>query len=281
MIVFAAPLVPGYLVAYFAEWCDYFLIRHFYGEYEVGLFHPAYQYLLILIGMPTALVSVLLPLAVQRFDERGFEAISLLVARDAPRFALIWGALILLPIAVLPPLFLVLVGDAFSSSAVLLSIMLAVVPGSIAQHLFGIAYFLQGRLFTSTFIFFLVKLVVNAAISCSLLPLSGVKGAAVGVVISYLVLQWLYVIFVNPDRRLPSRFVGVLLWCQAIGLLLCLFDGIMLRLLIGCGVLVISLLCLRFTTVFDARDIAAVLPRWLRHLERPLQFWLARQTKQE
>jgi len=281
MIVFAAPLVPGYLVAYFAEWCDYFLIRHFYGEYEVGLFHPAYQYLLILIGMPTALVSVLLPLAVQRFDERGFEAISLLVARDAPRFALIWGALILLPIAVLPPLFLVLVGDAFSSSAVLLSIMLAVVPGSIAQHLFGIAYFLQGRLFTSTFIFFLVKLVVNAAISCSLLPLIGVKGAAVGVVISYLVLQWLYVIFVNPDRRLPSRFVGVLLWCQAIGLLLCLFDGIMLRLLIGCGVLVISLLCLRFTTVFDAREIAAVLPRWLRPLERPLQFWLARQTKQE
>lgn len=279
MIVFSIPLVPGFLVAYFAEWCDYFLIRHFYGEYGVGLFHPAYQYLLILIGMPTALVSVLLPLQVQRFEQRGFEAVSQLVERDAPRFALIWGALILLPLAVLPALFLLLVGDAFSSSAVLLRIMLAVVPGAIAQHLFGIAYFLQGRLLISTFAFFLVKLVVNAVISASLLPVLGVKGAAFGVVISYMILQCLNVIFVSPGRCLPIRFVGVFLWCQAIGLLLCLFDGIMLRLSIGCGVLVLSLLCLRFTPIFDAREIAAVLPHWLKHFERSLLFWLARPTK--
>lgn len=279
MIVFSAPLVPGYLVAYFAEWCDYFLIRHFYGDYAVGLFHPAYQYLLILIGMPTALVSVLLPQAVQRFDERGLEAVSLLIERDAPRFALIWGGLILLPLAVLPALFLVLVGDAFSSSAVLLGIMLAVVPGAIAQHLFGIAYFLQGRLFISTVTFFLVKLIVNAVITASLLPLIGVKGAAFGVVTSYIALQWLFVMFVGPSRRLPSRFVGVLLWCQAIGLLLSIFDGIVLRLSIGCGVLVLSLLFLRFTPVFDAREIAAVLPPQLKNFERLLLFWLARPTK--
>lgn len=276
MMMFAIPLVPGFLIAYLAEWCDYFLIRHIYGEYEVGLYHPAYQYLLILIGLPTALVSVLLPRTVQRFEERGLEVVSLLVERDAPRFALVWGALMLLPLAVLPALFLFLVGDAFSSSAVLLGIMLAVVPGAISQHLFGIAYFLQGRLLISTFGFFLVKLVVNALVSASLLPVLGVVGAAFGVVLSYMVLQWLYVIFVIPGRRPSGRFVGVLLWCQAIGLLLCLFDGIMSRLLVGCGVLALSLLCLRFTPIFDAREMASVLPRWLKRYERPLLYWLAR-----
>lgn len=276
MMMFAIPLVPGFLIAYLAEWCDYFLIRHFYGEYEVGLYHPAYQYLLILIGLPTALVSVLLPRAVQRFEERGLEVVSLLVERDAPRFALVWGALMLLPLAVLPALFLFLVGDAFSSSAVLLGIMLAVVPGAIAQHLFGIVYFLQGRLLISTFGFFLVKLVVNVLVSASLLPVFGVVGAAFGVVLSYMVLQWLYVIFAIPGRLPSGRFVGVLLWCQAIGLLLCLFDGIMPRLIVGCGVLALSLLCLRFTPIFDAREMASVLPRWLKHYERPLLYWLAR-----
>lgn len=276
MMLFAVPLVPGFLVAYLAEWCDYFLIRHFHGEYEIGLYHPAYQYLLILIGLPTALVSVLLPRAVQRFEEKGLEAVVLLVERDAPRFALVWGAAMLLPLAVLPALFLLLVGDAFSSSAVLLGIMLAVVPGAIAQHLFGIAYFLQGRLLISTFVFFLVKLAVNALVSASLLPVLGVKGAAFGVVLSYMVLQWLYVIFAIPGHRPSGRFVGVLLWCQALGLLLCLFDGIMPRLLIGSGALALSLLCLRFTPIFDAREMAAVLPHWLKRYERPLLYWLAR-----
>lgn len=276
MVVFAMPLVPGFLVAYLAEWCDYFLIRHFYGEYEVGLYHPAYQYLLILIGLPTALVTVLLPRAVQRFEEKGMEAVSLLVERDAPRFALVWGAAILLPLAVLPALFLLLVGDAFSSSAALLGIMLAVVPGAIAQHLFGIAYFLQGRLLISTFVFFLVKLVVNASVSAYLLPVLGVEGAAFGVVLSYMVLQWLYVIFPIRDRRPSGRFVGVLLWCHVSGLLLCIFDGIISRLLIGCGVLMLTLLCLRFTPIFDAREMAEILPQWLKRYERPLLYWLTR-----
>jgi len=279
MMVFAMPLVPGFLVAYLAEWCDYFLIRHFYGEYEVGLYHPAYQYLLILVGLPTALVSVLLPRAVQHFDEKGIVAVSLLLERDAPRYALVWGVLMMLPLAVLPALFLFLVGDAFASSAVLLGIMLAVVPGAIAQHLFGIAYFLQGRLMISTFVFFLVKLVVNALVSASLLPVLGVMGAAFGVVLSYMVLQWLYVIFAIPGRRPSGRFVGVLLWCQAIGLLLCFIDGMMPRLLMGCVVLLLSLFCLRFTPIFDARELAAVLPRWLKRYERPVLYWLARPSK--
>ncbi|QMV61372.1 oligosaccharide flippase family protein [Pseudomonas berkeleyensis] len=275
-MLFAIPLVPGFLVGYLAEWCDYFLIRHFYGEYEIGLFHPAYQYLLIFIGLPTALVSVLLPRAVQHFEEKGAVAIDLLVKRDAPRFALVWGVLILIPLTVLPGLFLLLVGEAFTSSAALLSIMLAVVPGAIAQHLFGVVYFLQGRLLISTFAFFLVKLLVNAALSAFLLPLIGVTGAAYGVVFSYMILQWLFVIFAVPDHRLLARFAGVLLWCQIIGLLLCLFDGIVPRLLIGCAALALSFCCIRFTPIFDAREIAAVLPQRLKRHEQWLLYWLAR-----
>lgn len=276
LMAFAIPLVPGFLVGYLAEWCDYFLIRHFHGEYEVGLFHPAYQYLLILIGLPTALVSVLLPRAVQHFEKQGAVAVDLLVTRDAPRFALAWGMLILIPLAVLPGIFLLLVGDEFIASASLLGIMLAVVPGAIAQHLFGIVYFLQGRLLISTFVFFLVKLLVNAAISASLLPLIGVSGSAFGVVSSYMILQWLFVIFAVPGHRPSARFMGVLLWCQASGLLLCLFDGMILRLLMGSLVLMLSLLFLRFTPIFDAREIAAVLPVWLKPHERLLLSWLAR-----
>lgn len=276
VVLFAIPLIPGFLVAYFSEWCDYFLIRNFYSSHEVGLFHPPYQYLLVFVGLPTALVSVLLPKAVELFDRQGNVALHQFVEHHAPRYIFCWGAATLIPLAVLPWFFQLLVGNEFGFSVALLNILLAAVPGAVVQHLYGIAYFLRGRLLLSTFLFFLVKLLANALVSTSLLPLVGVKGSAFGAMLSYLILQWLFVMFAVPGKLPPTRGVTVLAWCQLAGLILCVFDSVVLRLFVSIVVLLISFLCLRFTSLFDAREISLVLPACLRRFENFLLRWLAR-----
>lgn len=273
-VLFAVPLVPGFLVAYFAEWCDYFLIRHFFHDYEVGLFHSAYQYLLILVGVPTALVSVLLPSLVTLYDKHGGELLIRFVDCQAPRFALAWGVLILVPLALLPWIFELLFGAAFELSARILTVLLAAVPGAVVQHVYGIAYFLRGRLVFSTLLFFLVKLVVNFTFSWTLLPLVGLEASAYSVVISYFVLQWLFLSLAVAGRRASKNGVIVLIWCQVCGLALCGVEALFARLVLAIVLLGISLRCLRYANLFDAGEVSRALPVRFKRYESLLLRWL-------
>jgi O-antigen/teichoic acid export membrane protein len=263
MIYFAAPLIPGFLIAYFSEWSDYFLIRHFLDEFSVGLYHPAFQFLLILVGLPTALASVLLPKFVALFQKEPEQALNTLLLNYAPLFNMAWCALLLIPISILPMVFLLLLGDKFSLSGPLLTILLAAAPGAMTQHVFGISYFLRRKLLLSTFVFFSLKLCVNVAVTVFLINHVGLVAAAIGGAFSYCILQWLFVYFAWPGE-LPSRSaVLTLLWCQLCGLTLALIHELEWRIVVAIFLLLCTVIFMRIFSMLNLKLLMTLMPSWL------------------
>ena len=271
-VLFAAPLVPGFLIGYMAEWGDYFLIRHFYSGGEVGIFHPAYQYFLIMVGLPTALASVLLPRIVAAHDHDGGIALGRLVQRHAPQFTLLWSLTVLPVAALLPALFGWLLGAQYSASTAVLQILLLAVPGAVVLHVYGVAYFVQGRLGISTLGFFGVKSAVNLSLSFLLLPAMGVTGSAIGSVSSYLLLQWLFVLDQHRRLRLEAGSgVRALALAQGAGLLLAMVSGIWERLAVATISAVLMLAWARRSSLFSPDEVSAIIPARFYQFEKPLQ----------
>lgn len=267
---FAIPLVPGFLVAYLSEWCDYFLIQRFYGAPAVGLFHPAFQYMLILIGLPAAVVSVLLPRLTTEFDRNGNVEIGRLISRAAPQLFILWGLFSLLAAAALPGILLLLLGNQYAKSSGLLQVLLIAVPGAMSQHLCYMACFVQGRLWRATVGLFGLKLLVNVGVSLVLLPRLGVVGSALGAALSYLLLQWAFLLDQRRHLGVPTARVSVaLLLIQSGGIALALTQGVWLRL----GLFVLWSVGLiawaRRNRIFPPETVAAVIPRRLTALSGP------------
>lgn len=267
MVLFALPLVPGFLIAYFAEWSNYFLVRHFLGEFELGLFHAGYQYLIILIGIPTALVSVLLPRLVMMYDKQGESFLAQFLTLQAPRLVFFWAIFVLIPLALLPWLFGWLLGPEFDSTARILMVLLIAVPGAMVQHVYGMAYFLRGKLLLSTSFFFFVKLVIDFSLAWSLLPVVGVIASAWSVVVSYLVLQWCFLLFAQTGAGSRMRGVGVLCWCQACGVILFFAETVPIRLMLALALIFIGVLYLRRSGFLDAEALRRVMPVSLKRYE--------------
>lgn len=277
-IIFAIPLIPGFLIGYLAEWADYFLIRHFYSMHEVGLFHPAYQYLLIMVGLPTVFASVLLPKIITANDKDGGLALRKLVLRQSPQLTVLWSMASLIAVAVLPTVFSLLLGKQYIVSVELLQILLIAVPGAIVQHIYSLACFVQGRLSISTLGFFGAKSLLNVALSFLLLPKLGVAGSAVGSVASYILLQWLFVF--DQRRQLNTTWEGndikTLLVAQGAGLLLAMIDGLLFRLLIAFAIILAMLAWARKSMFFTNEEISAIIPDRLCFLELFLKRLLCR-----
>lgn len=267
---FAIPLVPGFLVAYLSEWCDYFLIQHFFGAHALGLFHPAFQYMLILIGLPTAVVSVLLPRVTTAFDRNGKLEIRKLISRTAPQLFLLWGLFSLVAAAVMPGILLLLLGVQYEESSGVLQVLLVAVPGAMSQHLCYLACFVQGRLWQATVGLFGLKLLVNVGVSLVLLPHFGVVGSAMGAALSYILLQWAFLLDQRRHLEVPTGPVFVaLLLVQSAGIALALTPGLWLRLGL-CGVLSAGLIAwARRNRIFSPETVAAVIPSRLAALTGP------------
>lgn len=275
--LFAAPLIPGFLVGYFAEWCDYFLIRHFYTEHEVGLFHPAYQYVLIMVGLPTALATVLLPRIVASAGSDGGESVRRLVQHHAPQFTVLWVVPTLFVVAILPALFSWLLGPRYDTSIMLLQVLLIAVPGAVVQHVYGMACFVQNRLGVSTLGLFGVKSVVNLALSVTLLPIVGVGGSAIGAAVSYLVLQWLFLL--DQSRQLGVRLDSgavALLAAHCAAVAMAFISGTIPRLAFAIAAGLLLLAWARRATLFSKREVTALIPARLGWIKKPLLSLLCR-----
>jgi O-antigen/teichoic acid export membrane protein len=276
---FAVPLIPGFLIGYLSEWGDYFLIRYFYSETEVGFFHPAYQYLLIMIGLPTALASVILPKLVAASDHDGGSSLRRLLERHAAQFGVLWGLCALLVSAVLPALFAWLVGGDYAVSVSLLQAMAIAIPGAVFQHVYGAAYFVQGRLGVANVLFFGIKIALNLVLSFWLLPRVGVLGSAIGCGVSYLALQWLFVL--DQHRVLKIRFGNAewsLLFVQLAGVILFFANDLAVRLLVASLEVASLLLWARSAGLFSPAEVDWAIPRRLGRLARPLRRLLCRRV---
>ena len=274
---FAAPMIPGFLIGYLSEWGDYFLIRHFYSETEVGFFHPAYQYLLIMIGLPTALASVILPRLVAASDHDRGASLRRLLERHTAQFGVLWGIGALLVVSVLPALFAFLVGGRYPVSVSLLQVMAIAIPGAVFQHIYGTAYFIQGRLGVANIVFFSIKIALNLALSFWLLPRVGVLGSAIGCGVSYLALQWLFVL--DQHRFLKIRFGNAecaLLLVQLAGIILFFANDLSARLLVASLGVACLLLWARRAGLFSPAEIDSAIPPSLSWMVSPVRRVLCR-----
>ena len=115
-----------------------------------------------------------------------------------------------------------------------------------------------------------LKLLVNVGVSLALLPLLGVAGSALGAALSYLLLQWAFLLDQRRHLNVPLRPVFVaLLLLQCGGIALALTPGLWLRLGL-CLVLSIGLIAwARRNRVFHAEAVAAVIPSRLTRLTGP------------
>lgn len=271
-LVFSSPLLPGFLVGYFAEWIDYFLLRHFFGEHALGLFHPAYQYMLILVGLPTAVAMVLLPGVVAKSDAGGLTALRELIARTAPQLTLLWAMASIGIVAILPAVFALLLGPEYAGSLPVLQVLLLAVPGAITSHVYGLAHFAQGRLGVSTLLLFGIKCALNLLVSFFLLPRLGVVGSAVGSAISYMVLQWLFVLDQHRHLGVPVGVGAVALFlAHASGMALVAVDHGLMRILGAAAAVAVMVLWARRAALFSRAEVSAIIPHRFRRMEAPLQ----------
>lgn len=274
---FAVPMIPGFLVGYLSEWGDYFLIRYFYSEIEVGYFHPAYQYLLIMIGLPTALASVILPKLVAASDHDFGLSLRRMLERHAAQFGVLWGIGALLVTSVLPALFAFLIGGRYPVSVSLLQVMAIAIPGAVFQHVYGVAYFVQGRLGVANVLFFGIKITLNLVLSFWLLPRVGVLGSAIGCGVSYMVLQWLFVL--DQHRVLKIGFGNAectLLFVQLAGIILLFANDLAVRLLVASLEVACLLLWVRGADLFSPSEINRAIPPRLGRLAPQVRRLLCR-----
>ena len=94
----------------------------------------------------------------------------MLFRSHAAQFGVLWGLCALLVSAVLPALFAWLVGGDYAVSVSLLQAMAIAIPGAVFQHVYGAAYFVQGRLGVANVLFFGIKIALNLVLSFWLLP---------------------------------------------------------------------------------------------------------------
>lgn len=263
-LLFSAPLIPGFIVGYGAEWCDYFLIRYYYSEHEVGLFHPAYQYMLLLVGLPSAVASVLLPKILGHVDKDGGQGIRQLVQSTAPQLIFLWLFVCFGIVAIIPSVFALLLGAKFALSQDVLTILLIAVPGAISAHLYGIACFAQGRLLVSTVGVYGVKILINVLVSFLLLPHWGVMGSAMGSAVGYIVLQWLFLW--DQHRQLQVKvnasIIGLLL-AHIYGVSMAYVPDLAHRVLLSLMFATLTLLIIRRLAIFAHEQIVMLIPqRW-------------------
>jgi O-antigen/teichoic acid export membrane protein len=225
---------------------------------------------LILIGLPAAVVSVLLPRLTTDFDRNGNLEIKKLISRTAPQLFLLWGLFSLLAAAALPGILLLLLGNQYAKSSGLLQVLLIAVPGAMSQHLCYMACFVQGRLWRATVGLFGLKLLVNVGISLVLLPRLGVVGSALGAALSYLLLQWVFLLDQRRHLKVQTGSVLIaLLLIQGGGIALALTPELWLRLAL-CAVWCAGLIAwARRNRIFPAETVAAVIPNRLAALTGP------------
>lgn len=196
-LLYAWPLIPGFLLGFISDWGDQLIIRYFLSSSEVGLFQSAYQLMLLFLGISSVISSILLPRLIDKSYISSDGAREFMVTSGPTIIALGLFPLILV-ITVVPYLFSLLMGAQFLDATNVFVILCMVIPSSLLSSFYGVFFNIQGRFWHSTVLLGGTKIVINIALSLLLVPVIGIMGSAVATVISYGALQYLY--FRNQHR---------------------------------------------------------------------------------
>lgn len=257
LVMFGLPLIPASMIAYVAEWIDYFLLRYLIGVEAVGIFHAAFQYYLVIIGLPTALGALFLPKLIDAIDQDDDESVREVFLHRLLQFTLAWCFCLFPAIALLPMILARLLGDDFIESSSLLALLLVAVPGAIVQHICMNIALAQKRLAHCTLLYFSLKCFLNIIVSIFFIERLGVLGAALGTTVAYIALHWL--LLLDQCKRLKvslfNQISYALLLSQVSGITLFLIDSFVFRMVFVIVFCLLLLWIVRSRAIVSRREI--------------------------
>lgn len=222
-VFFGWALIPSFIMGYIANWGDHIILQVYRSSSELGLFSVSYQVMLGVIALNGTITTVLLPRLIAKNMESDETARNYLV-NIVPTIFSLFSLVLMAIIAILPPVFLLLMGESYRNSVPTLLILCVTIPTSILSSLYSVLFNLQQRL-DRAFIYLLFMTAVDLGISLNLSPIMGGAGAAVATIVSLAVGQLLYVSDQHYHLKVPLRKVIALFTITFLSSILLLVAG--------------------------------------------------------
>jgi O-antigen/teichoic acid export membrane protein len=270
------PLLPGALIAYISDWGNQLLLNHYFNLRQVGLFQMAYQLMAVLWGGSALLSIVATPRLVARHVAAPSDTASWFVNNFFPTVAILWllGSIPLLLAA--PAVLDYLMGKTFQEAVIPFVILCATIPGAAISGLLGTLYNLEGQLFKSAVVFAALVSGISLAVSFTLVPTYGVRGAAIGTVLAYLVGQGLFLVdqsirYGKRYQRLAAVYLLAVSFAATQALAPLTWD---IRMLVGVGFIVIVVSTSRALCLVDRQVMMSLLPAALASISQTFCYLL-------
>jgi len=192
LVSYSWPIIPGIVFVYMSNWGNHVLIYSFSTSQEVGYFDVAYQVTIAFFSIASPLSILYLPHLLD-MKLRNENAELIFFNRTVPTLVVLWIAGAVISLTFLPCLFLTIFGPLYTPAITILNVLCASIPGSAILALYAIRFELNNKMGQST-IYSGMMIAVNLLIAWLLAPhLKGV-GVAISISLSYVVLQFLYLI---------------------------------------------------------------------------------------
>ncbi|MBT5472162.1 MAG: oligosaccharide flippase family protein [Nitrospina sp.] len=271
VLKFGWPMIPTFAVGYLIDWGDHFLLQHFHEAQQVGFFHAGYQVMLAMMALASPLMVIFLP---KLIDMKSVDPNAELdyLDRVVPTVATLWLLAIIPGIALIPWVFEVVFGDEFLGARPAFYILCAAIPGAVFASLYTVLFNVQGRL-GRTGLFHVFMFLANISISFLLIPRWGSLGAAIGTVISYLLIQGLYIFDQRKHLNLPSTKSTLLFFVASIyGFIQISVGGDMVgRIVVATMTMVGLLFMVKIWQICDRQMVSDLLPRQFAWMEKLLR----------
>ena len=234
---------------------------HFYDAQQVGFFHAGYQVMLAMMALASPLVVIFLPKLIEQKGKDPNAEMDYL-RRIVPTVATLWLLAIIPCIAVMPRVFELVFGDEFLAGLATFCVLCAAIPGAVFASLLTVLFNTQERLGRIGW-FHAFMFLANISISIFLIPKWGSLGAAIGTVVSYFLVQGLYIFDQHRYLKLQSFKSNILFFvaCFYGGLQIVVGEEIVRRLIFAAVAMAVLLFITKRWQICDSEILSGLLPR--------------------
>lgn len=228
------PIFPSLTLGYISDWGDHIIISWFCTMEDVGIWGSSYQMMLGIISLNSIFVTVLLPWLITKY--KAHEGVSqFYIDSVVPIILSFWLLALIIIITFFPIIFVLIMGNEFKEGQTVLLILSIGILTNAFSSLYGILFNLQNRL-KKALVYNFVIAITNFSLSLLLIPFLGIKGAAIGTCVSYLVGHALYIWDQHRFLSIPSFkiytlfmsacFIGFMQYLVGLDIGLRIFTGL-------------------------------------------------------
>ena len=271
---FSWPLIPALLIGSLSAWADHILIYATMDTEHLGWFQTAYRPMVLIMGMANPALTVLLPHLITQSGETRHR-LGTFLDQKFPAALWIWQFATIPALVFLPTVFRFVFGPQFENAVPIVKVLAIGIPGAILPRIYSVFFTVQDRIGITVW-YHAAMTITNLAISYSLIDQFGMLGCAAGTAVSYVLIQVLYVADQHRRLRVPASTIAVLLALHtALAIALSFVSELGIRLLIGCGALLLHVAIARKLSILNAAVLSQVIPKPLAGVRRVLTRVLA------